>query len=65
MTTTRLGVLDPRPLTEFMRKPSSALVMTFAQDPHYGMVAGRFSGSAVVFLATATFGTQRTASLSQ
>ena len=38
--------------------------MTFSADPHLGMVADRFSGSAVVFLATATFTTQ-TASLQQ
>ncbi|MGI8527828.1 MAG: DUF882 domain-containing protein [Pseudolabrys sp.] len=74
MTTTRLGALDPKPLREFMRKPTSALVMSFAQTPreaqgvqgvYDGLTADRFSGSAVVFLATATFGTQRTASLAQ
>jgi uncharacterized protein YcbK (DUF882 family) len=63
MTATQIGALDPRPLAEFMRKPSSALVMTFADDPHYGMVADRFSGNAVVFLATAMFGGMRTAAL--
>jgi uncharacterized protein YcbK (DUF882 family) len=62
MTTTRLGALDARPLAEFMRKPTSALVMTFADDPHGGMRSDSFSGNAVVFLATATFG-MRTASL--
>jgi hypothetical protein len=62
MTTTRLGALDARPLAEFMRKPTSALVMTFADDPHDGMRSDSFSGNAVVFLATATFG-MRTASL--
>ena len=29
--------------------------MSFSADPHLGMVADRFSGSAVVFLATTTF----------
>ena len=29
--------------------------MTFSTDPQPGMVADRFQGSAVVFLATATF----------
>jgi hypothetical protein len=62
MTTTRLGALDARPLAEFMRKPTLALVMTFADDPHGGMRSDSFSGNAVVFLATATFG-MRTASL--
>jgi hypothetical protein len=37
--------------------------MTFAPDPQYGMVTSRFTGSAVVFLATATFTEARTASL--
>ena len=37
--------------------------MTFSADPHLGMVADRFSGDAVVFLATATFTPQTTASL--
>ena len=37
--------------------------MTFSADPHLGMVADRFSGSAVVFLATTTFAPQTTASL--
>jgi uncharacterized protein YcbK (DUF882 family) len=63
MTTTRLGALDPRPFAEFMHKPASTLSMAFAADPQFGMRTGSFSGSAVVFLATATFGTQRTASL--
>ena len=62
MTATRLGAVDPRPLHELLHKPSLSLVMTFSADPHLGMVADRFSGSAVVFLATATFNTQ-TASL--
>jgi hypothetical protein len=62
MTTTRFGAADPRPLQELLHKPSLSLVMTFSADPHLGMVADRFSGSAVVFLATATFSMQ-TASL--
>ncbi len=62
MTATQIGAVDPRPLHELLQKPSLSLVMTFSADPHLGMVADRFSGSAVVFLATATFSTQ-TASL--
>ncbi len=62
MTATRLGAADPRPLHDLLQTPSLSLVMTFSADPHLGMVADRFSGSAVVFLATATFTTQ-TASL--
>jgi hypothetical protein len=37
--------------------------MSFSADPHLGMVANRFSGRAVVFVDTATFKTQATASL--
>jgi uncharacterized protein YcbK (DUF882 family) len=62
MTTTRVGALDPRWQHDLLHKPSQSLVMTFSADPHLGMVADRFSGSAVVFLATATFNMQ-TASL--
>jgi hypothetical protein len=61
MTATRFGALDPRPLHDLLHKPPQSLVMTFSADPHLGMVAERFSGSAVVFLATATFGTQTAA----
>jgi uncharacterized protein YcbK (DUF882 family)/outer membrane biosynthesis protein TonB len=63
MTTTRLGAADPRPLQELLHKPSLSLAMTFSADPHLGMVANRFSGSAVVFLATATFSPQTIAAL--
>jgi hypothetical protein len=38
-------------------------MMTFSADPNLGMAVDRFSGSAVVFLATATFAPQKTASL--
>jgi hypothetical protein len=52
-----------KPLRELIAKPSQALAMTFSADPHLGMTAASFSGNAVVFLATATFTTQKTASL--
>ena len=63
MTATRLGPVDPRPLQELLHKPSLSLVMTFSADPHLGMVADRFNGRAVVFLATATFTSRTTAAL--
>ncbi len=63
MTAARLGAADTTALRVFMQKPAQALAMTFSADPHLGMTAERFTGSAVVFLATATFTTQRTASL--
>ena len=62
MTATRMGAVDPRWQYALLQKPSQSLVMTFSADPHLGMVADRFTGSAVTFLATATFSTQ-TASL--
>jgi uncharacterized protein YcbK (DUF882 family) len=63
MTATRLGTVDPRWQYDLLHKPAQSLVMTFSADPHLGMVADRFGGSAVVFLATATFNTQTTAAL--
>jgi uncharacterized protein YcbK (DUF882 family) len=63
MTAMNLAPVDARPLRELLLKPSQSLVMTFSADPHLGMVTDRFTGSAVVFLATATFTTQTSASL--
>lgn len=62
MSTTTYGDLDPRPLHALMLKPRQSVVMTFSADPSLGLVADRFSGSAVVFLPTTIFTTQ-TASL--
>ena len=62
MHTTLLGTPNFRELRPLFRKPATALVMTFSADPHLGMTCEKFSGSAVVFLATATFVT-RTAAL--
>ncbi len=55
MTATRLGSVDQRWQTYLLDRPAGALEMTFSTDPQPGMVADRFQGSAVVFLATATF----------
>jgi uncharacterized protein YcbK (DUF882 family) len=63
MTATRLGAVDMRPLNELLYKPSMSVAMTFSADPQLGMLASRFSGPAVVFLATTTFALQTTASL--
>jgi hypothetical protein len=63
MTATRLGTVDLRPLQDLLHKPAQSLAMTFSTDPNLGMVAGRFTGNAVVFLATARFAPQTTASL--
>ena len=64
MTAMRLGPTDPRMLGELLLKPNQSVAMTFSADPHLGMVADRFSGSAVVFLATASFTTQTQAQAS-
>jgi len=63
MSTTQFGTFDPRPLQELLRKPADALTMSFSADPALGMLADRFSGSAVVFLATTTFVSAKTAAL--
>jgi uncharacterized protein YcbK (DUF882 family) len=62
MVTTTFGVPDFRTLSAFMRKPATTIMMTFSADPHLGMTYDEFSGSAVVFQATVTFG-MRTAAL--
>ncbi len=62
MTSTRLGDAHMRMMSAFMHKPDHALAMTFSADPQPGLFADRFSGHAVVFLATRTF-SNRTASL--
>jgi len=62
MVTTTFGVPDFRTLSPFMQKPSTSVMMTFTGDPHLGMTYDAFSGSAVVFPATVTFG-MKTAAL--
>ena len=55
LVVTQVGDPDFTSFTQFMRKPASSLLMTFSSDPHLGMTADQFSGSAVVFPATVTF----------
>jgi hypothetical protein len=62
MSASSFGVPDYRGLAPLMRKPSSTVMMTFSSDPQLGMTARKFSGTAVVFVSTVTFGI-RTASL--
>jgi uncharacterized protein YcbK (DUF882 family) len=62
MTTTTFGAPDFRNLGAFMQKPASTVMMTFSGDPHLGMTYEQFTGSAVVFQATVTFG-MKTAAL--
>jgi hypothetical protein len=62
MTTSQFTAPDFRQLQPMMHKPPSSVMMTFSADPHLGLVAERFSGSAIVFMSTVTFGL-RTAAL--
>jgi hypothetical protein len=55
MTVAAMGTEDYRSLTPFMQKPKLSVTMAFANDPNPGLVANRFSGQAVVFVATTTF----------
>ena len=63
LTMTRAGPSDPRWMAGLMQKPAQALALAFGADPQGGMVTHRFTGDAVVFLATATFTSTKTASL--
>jgi hypothetical protein len=51
LTTTRSGKVDLRWETGLLDKPRLSLAMTFTADQQSGMLADRFSGNAVVFLA--------------
>ncbi len=62
MTAALWGAPDFHTLSGFMQKPSTSVAMTFSDDPDHGLTADRFSGNAVVFVATVAFNT-RTASL--
>jgi uncharacterized protein YcbK (DUF882 family) len=55
MNTAVLGAFDSRGLGTFMKKPASSVMMSFSDDPDRGLAAGRFTGNAVVFVATVTF----------
>ena len=63
LVVTQVGDPNFTRLVEYMRKPVTALAMTFSRDPHLGMTDGRFAGSAVVFMSTVTFSQGRTAAL--
>jgi hypothetical protein len=63
LVVTQVGDPDFTALTQFMTKPGSSVLMTFSVDPYLGMNAEQFTGSAVVFPTTITFGARHTASL--
>jgi hypothetical protein len=62
LSATLIGVPDPKELRPLMRKPHSALAMTFNHDPAAVIPTDHFSGEAVTFLETVSF-SNRTAAL--
>jgi hypothetical protein len=62
LSASSFGAPDYRSLAPLMRKPAATVMMTFSNDPQLGMTAKKFSGTAIVFVSTVTFG-MRTASL--
>jgi uncharacterized protein YcbK (DUF882 family) len=61
LITLLLGDPDYRALAALIEKPASSVMMTFAAEPNPGLTADRFSGSAVVFVSTVTYGTHTAA----
>jgi uncharacterized protein YcbK (DUF882 family) len=57
MDVTVLGLPNYRAIAPLMRKPGSAVSNTFTDDPTFGLNALAFSGAAVSFVPTITFGT--------
>jgi uncharacterized protein YcbK (DUF882 family) len=57
MNVKSLGRADPRELASYMLKPSKAIAMSFSEEAELEADADRFSGRAVTFLPTITFGT--------
>jgi hypothetical protein len=64
MTITIFGAPDFRSLRPYIQKPANAVMMTFAKDPNPGLTTDRFTGSAIAFQPTVTFGV-KTAELRQ
>jgi uncharacterized protein YcbK (DUF882 family) len=62
MGASSFGSPDYRGLAPYLHKPATSVMMTFSSDPQLGMTTRKFSGTAVVFVATVTYGV-RTASL--
>lgn len=62
MTATQFGRAEPSQLAALLVKPRAVMLMAFSSDPYDGMTFHAFSGKAVPYIATVTFGI-RTASL--
>jgi hypothetical protein len=58
-----VGATDYRSLRPLMQKPKTTLAMVFSNDPTLGITSLQFSGPAVSFLPTISFGPTRTAGL--
>jgi uncharacterized protein YcbK (DUF882 family) len=54
LTVLLLGAQDYRSLAALVEKPARAVLMTFGSDPNPGLTPDHFSGSAVVFITTAS-----------
>jgi uncharacterized protein YcbK (DUF882 family) len=63
MKVTLFGAQDFRILVPHLHKPAAVIMMTFAEDPHFGMNSEQFSGTAIVFISTVSFGRPRTAAV--
>jgi hypothetical protein len=61
LTVTQFGDPDPRAFGALFSKPAEAIAMSFSDEP--ALSTERFTGSAVVFLATARFVRTQTAAL--
>ena len=62
LSVTVIGAPDYRALRPLMHKPRTTLAMVFSNDPQLGLTSAHFSGPAISFLPTVTYGT-RTAGL--
>jgi hypothetical protein len=62
MIVTPFGEPDYTQLLQHMQKPAAAVMMTFSVDAYPGLTNDAFTGSAVVFQSTVSFGL-RTAAL--
>jgi uncharacterized protein YcbK (DUF882 family) len=61
LTVLMLGKEDYSTLASLVVKPAESVLMTFGAEPNPGLTDDRFSGSAVVFVATVTYRTQTAA----
>jgi uncharacterized protein YcbK (DUF882 family) len=61
LTVLTLGKEDYSALASLVEKPAESVMMAFGADPNPGLTDDRFSGSAVVFVATVTYRTQTAA----